>query len=159
MEVIGKVNRLEVSYISAVSSAWQEELPSANWLLLAIADEAAQVPFHATAVCVRHCPAGIGCVGNYVSVLEDDFDMEIVMQALEWEETHGKAFDASSAPVTTADSALDEGVWYALTIAPNVCEGIIEIVVCLDFTGKYLQRISELVDLLNTGWSPPDLDK
>lgn len=159
MEVIGKVYQRQVAYISAVGSVWQEALPSVNWVLLAIADKAAQVPANATAVCVRHGPAGIGCVGNYAGALEDSFDMEVVMQALAWEEAYGRAFDYSYAPITTADSAIEEGLWYALTLAPGICEGMIEIVVCLDFTGKCKQRVTELVDLINAGWFPPDLDK
>ncbi|WBA40251.1 hypothetical protein [Hymenobacter canadensis] len=153
--VLGSVNNLSVQYVSTAHEAWAAQLPHSNWLLLAIADEAAQVPNTALTVCLHRSPAGIGCTGQWAATLEDDFDMEIVLQALEWEEQHQLPFDYDYAPVTTADPDLAEALWYAVNLAPNMATEAIDTVVCLDFTRQQEARLRDLLPLLATGWLLP----
>ena len=106
-------------------------------------------------VCMAHEPLYVCCVGESASVLEDWFDGEIVERALAWEEKHHKQFDYDLAPMTTADNSLDEGFWFATSVAP-ASDVAIKTIFCLDETSKCQNRIQELFLLINAGWFPPD---
>ena len=87
--------------------------------------------------------------------MEDWVDGEIVERALAWEEKHQGQFDYDLAPVTTADTSLDEGFWFATSVA-LVSNAVIETIFCLDLTNECQNRIQELIPLINAGWFPPD---
>lgn len=154
--ILSFINNLKIQYIAAEQLTWSDQLPESGWILLAIADAAAQVPDKALAVCLHHCPAGISCAGLQAATLEDNFDMEIVLQALDWEEKHQRPFDYGYAPVTTADADLAEALWFSIMLAPNIATEAVDTVVCLDFTCQQESRLREMVELLATGWLPPD---
>lgn len=152
--LLGSVNNLNIRYLSVGQSAWVEQLPISGWVLLAIADNAAQVPDGAVAACLRHAPAGISCTGCWAAALEDIFDMDIVLQELDQEEQN--QFPLDYAPVTTAIPGLKEALWFAATLAPDMAEEVIDTVVCLDFTRQQQAHICALIPLLAAGWLPPD---
>ena len=120
-------------------------LPQANWLLLLIANEVQSPLFSSlTTICMAHEPSYICCVGQSASILEDWFDGEIVETALAWEEKLQGKFNYDLAPITTADTSLDEGFWFATSVAP-ASNAAIETIFCLDLTklksyGKLLRQ-------------------
>ena len=131
---LGSVNNLAIRYFTTIHEKWAEQLSDSGWILLAIADVAAQTPEAATVACLRRAPAGIGCSGRWAAALENSFDMEIALQALDWEEQHQLPFDYTHAPVTTANLDTTEALWFAVTLASNIAKEVIDTVVCLDFT-------------------------
>jgi hypothetical protein len=132
--LLGFVNHLRIQYVTTEQENWAEQLPKSGWILLAIADEAAQAPNAALTVCLHRAPAGISCAGQWAATLEDNFDVEIVLQALAWEEQQQLPFDYDYVPVTTADVDVAEALWFAVTLAPDMATEVIDTVVCLDFT-------------------------
>lgn len=154
---IGQVGHYMVTYADGLEDDWKNSLPQSKWMLFTIVREADQEQFcKVTAECLKHQPSGICCAGPAAYLLENWFDDEIVTVALAWEEKHQKAYDYEFAPVTTADADLDEGFWYAVTLAPNMAAEPIETIFCLDLTGTQQPRISQLISLINDGWLPPD---
>ena len=155
--LLGRIGKLEVQYLRIDQhNEWVDVLPQANWLLLIIANEVQPPLFSSlTTICIAHEPLYICCVGEGAYILEDWFDGEIVETALAWEEKHQGKFDYDLAPMTTADASLNEGFWFATSVAPasNVS---IETIFCLDLTNECQNRIQELIPLINTGWFPPD---
>ncbi|MCR5888914.1 hypothetical protein LRS06_14290 [Hymenobacter sp. J193] len=153
-----KLGEYQILYLNAgQDAAWPGKLPLNSWLLLVLADEINKELFdQVTVECVKNRPFGLCCAGTAAHILEDWFDEEIVSAALRWEEKHHQPYDYDFAPVTTADSSIDEGLWFAATLAPNMAHAPIETIVCLDLTGQSQARIRELIPLLNSGWFPPD---
>ncbi|RIY09101.1 hypothetical protein D0T11_13085 [Hymenobacter rubripertinctus] len=78
--------------------------------------------------------------------------------ALAWDDEHQQPYDYEFAPVTTAHPDLDEGFWYAVTLAPNMAVEPVKTIFCLDLTGTHPARINQLIALINSGWLPPDTE-
>ncbi|WP_426059604.1 hypothetical protein [Hymenobacter sp. B1770] len=154
---LGKIGILEVQYLGVDQcQEWVDALPLSNWLLLTVTCEVEPVLFSAiTKACIEHKPSYICCVGESASIMEDWFDEEIVEKALAWEEEHKGPFDYGLAPTTTADTSLDEGFWFATSVAPLSDESI-KTLFCLDLTNQSRSRIQELIPLINAGWFPPN---
>ena len=155
--LIGRIDTIGVRYQGIDQhDEWVNNLPKSNWLLLIIANEVQPTLFSKLVTrCMAHEPSYVCCVGDGASVLEEWFDEEIVEIALAWEKKQRKQYDYDVAPVTTADTSLDEGFWFATSVAP-ASVATLETVFCLDVTNECQNRIQELIPLINAGWFPPD---
>ena len=153
---VGAIKGLRVKYVSVVSESWAEQLPESNWILFAIADAATQLPVEAVVTCLRRNPAGICCSGAYAATLEDCFDIEIAVQTVDRQTDFPGHEHSLAMPVTTSDTTIRAALWYAIKLAPNMCDEVIDTVVCVDFTNNHQAQIRELFTQLATGWLPSD---
>ena len=155
MELIGSIGRRKVYYIQIRNNAtWEASMPVRDWVALTIAnqEDTALVP-RVIKACLNRNVSYTCSVGDFASMTEAFFDEEIVWREVEYERKTKKKFEGIS-PLTTAHENLEEGFWFAATVA-NVDQFDINKVVCIDLTQKKVkQQLIHLMEKINQGWLP-----
>ena len=155
MELIGSIANRKIYYLPIRNnSTWQASMPISDWVVLTIADreDADLVPMVVKA-CLNSKVSYTCSVGAYAVMTEAYFDEEIVWREVEYERKTKKKFEGIS-PLTTAHENLEEGFWFAATVA-NVEPFEISQVVCINLTQKKVkQQLIHLMEKINQGWLP-----
>ncbi|WP_400193807.1 hypothetical protein [Hymenobacter sp. B81] len=159
MEALGRVNFRSVWYLDAVHQpSWPAGLPPADWLLFVIADHYDyEQLIRVAAECMKRQPAIVCSAGLCAVEADYVFDEEIVAQARAWEVRHGAAYNYEYGTQSTIHYDFDEGFWFATAKAQHARQSI-HLIVCLDLSGRYKERILELLQRINDGWLPPAPD-
>jgi hypothetical protein len=150
---LGIVNKRQILYLSqAQYPDLSALLPDSNWMLFAIADRE-QVPLldALAKTCLEKGVLYICGAGDSGSQIDDAFDIEIVNRKIA-----ANNDDYDDTLMTTWHNNLEEGFWFATTVAYHDTIPI-DTVVSLNLTEHdYQDRISDLINKINSGWIPED---
>lgn len=151
---LGTINNRTVQYLDIKQKPfWVESLPQVNWLLFAIADQYEVELFEQiSADCIKHSPVYVCSAGLCALEFDFIFDEDIVADALS--KYQQLPYDYEDM-ISTIHYDFDEGFWFATSAAQHPSRAIDQ-VICLDLAGTYQTRILELIQLINSGWIPPE---
>jgi len=154
MKKLGNVREKVILYQRHDTSIdWSREMPTENWLLMAIADNKPSTVLDEIArKSIDKDVCYVCCLGNQGEELHDTFDENIVIREVGIEKAHLPDFDI----MTTWHNDFEEGVWFAIFLARDE-EQEISTVLCLD-AGKESseEEIAELIKKINEGWVPSE---
>jgi len=158
MDQIGVVNDRQILYINIrKDSYWFDKLPYGNWCVFTVADnDDKQLLDGAVVHCMDKNVTYTCIAGQLAGVTELSFDIQITKRTIEEEDKTGLPHDCEQSPITTMHQNFSEGFWFATTVAFDGYRDINK-VVCLDFTTKGVkQKITELIQKINSGWLQSD---
>ena len=148
MELLGKVGRRAVYYLAIRNNpAWKTSLPSEEWIVFTVANEADREMIHPVAkACIDHKAGAICCAGELAHFTEQAFEEEIVWRKLDEE---------IDMPLTTASKNFDEEFWMACReMGPYQTSPVL---LCIDMTGKKVRNyLKALIPKINEGWTPSE---
>ncbi len=154
MEKIGVINQREIFYLNHRDNPfWQFSLPESNWLLFAIVHEEDVSRINEfSEKCLDKKVCYICGTGQAGSTLEDIFDLELLNRNIQHK---GKELtDQEEVPLSSWHEDLDEGFWFAATVA-NHSVLPIHRVICINLSKiDYRNRILNLIKDIHNGWQP-----
>ena len=160
MKLLGSSNDRSFYHVDGrASTEWEKELPTTNWLALPILNEANKVLAERIArACLDKDVAYVCTLGRACEMLHDWIDETIVVDKVDAGHSVSKQDDFEHSPMTTWHNDFDEGVWFALWVAHDDHKEI-HSVVCIDMSENgESQRLTDLINAINSGWLPSDED-
>ena len=156
MELLGKIQRRAIYYIAIRNHlGWRRKLPKSDWLVFTIANKEDEDQISVvTQKCLNNKVAYTCSAGELGGLGEQYFDEEIVWRAVQYESETKQDFDYNNTPVTTSHESIEEGFWFATSVA--FTDGVdINKVVCIDMTKKKVKKhLLALTEAINKGWLP-----
>ncbi|ELR72403.1 hypothetical protein C900_01559 [Fulvivirga imtechensis AK7] len=152
MQLLGIIRNRKIYHVQTRNNPdWSKLLPKSNWIALTVAHEGDEelIPIVANA-CLDRNASYICCSGELSKLSEEYFDEEIAWSAVEVPSI------LETSPITTSHHNLEEGFWFASTIA-DTDRYTVDTVVCIDLTEvKVKDLLCKLIEQINIGWIPPD---
>lgn len=156
-ELLGKIGDRSISYTD-----WEPGhtevggMCGRNWVLFAIADLAQIDQLDELAkACLDNDVLYVCGAGQAGTHIDDAFDMQIVLRRIEKEnDQSGTLNQSDDSPMTTWHNDIDEGFWYACTVAAHEYLTIDHVLVINLTTSSYRGHIVELIEKISGGWLP-----
>lgn len=156
MEHLGNIKDRQIFYINPLlHKGWFNDLPGAHWIVFTVAEDTdTAVLMEVVRRCLKNEVCYICCAGMQGSLLENLFDEEIVDTVMKQVNGTIESNDFEFSPMTTSHRNLDEGFWFATTVAQDDYKNI-DKVVCIDFTTNGVKmKMVDLILKINSGWLP-----
>ena len=156
MELIGRIERRRIYYLQIRNNwEWKKYLPKKDWAAFTIANkEDEELVPSMVKTCFDKNVSYTCSAGEYAQMTEAFFDEEIAWRGVDFELKTKKETDFESSLISTTHENIEEGFWFATTVAKEV-KFEIEIVVCLDLTKKKIKNhLIDLIQKINNGWLP-----
>ncbi|MBF9254949.1 hypothetical protein I2I11_16720 [Pontibacter sp. 172403-2] len=154
MKKLGKVNNKIIHYQRHnTSDNWAVEMPTENWLLMAISDDkTSTILDEIVRKSIDRDVCFVCTLGKQAEEFHDTFDEIIALRKADIEKAHLPDYDI----MTTWHTDFEDGVWFATFLARDE-EQEIKTVFCLDAGRERSEkRIAELIKKINKGWVPND---
>jgi hypothetical protein len=160
LRLLGISNGRKLLYLDGlVQEHWENFLPRSKWVALPIFDTPDKTQAERIArACLDHNAVYICTLGSSCEMLHDWIDETKVMDTVN-AELMGLSLENDSLPImTTWHDDFDEGVWSAL-VAHDVTNTRVDTIVCIDMSENgQAERLTSLIEAINSGWLPPDED-
>jgi hypothetical protein len=157
MEILGKIGNRQILYLSTSENPrWYDELPEEQWLLLPIGHESDfKLIDEVVNKCLENDVCYVCAVGHQSELIHDTFDQIIVKRKIDEGQAVDNPDDFLTSPMTTWDTEIDEGLWFAGTSAfPSYYTDITKII-CLDLTETgEKETLIEILAKISKGWVP-----